>query len=85
MNNFCKNCLHEKIPFFLKERFNESIQHTFIECPIDDKKVVSCFVRTCLIDWEKFAEYCVEENMINSKEYEVLEKEGLYEQKRRGY
>lgn len=82
MNSYCKECIHRDIPSFLKEKFNKIIHDTFIECPTNDKKVASCFINTCIIDWEKFIEYCIKEEVLSDKEIKRLKKEGCYGRKR---
>lgn len=71
------------MPNFLKQNFNDLIQYTFIECPTEDEKVAGCFIKNCIIDWEKFIKYCVENKKVDIGQKKILIKEGLYEEDRR--
>lgn len=67
MNNFCKNCIHKNIPWFLKDKFNEYVQQTFIECPENDEKVAGCFIKMHKINWKEFSEFCIKEGILTNK------------------
>ncbi|HUS49824.1 MAG TPA: hypothetical protein VMZ91_06645 [Candidatus Paceibacterota bacterium] len=76
MNDFCKRCNHKHIPDLLKEKFNELIKKTFIECPTEDKKIVFCFINKIDIEWENFFKYILAEGLLQEDELSRLEKEG---------
>lgn len=64
MNKFCRTCPHRLISNEVKEKFNELIKETFLECPIDDENVAGCTIKFLDIDWDNFREYLKKKKIV---------------------
>lgn len=76
MNNFCKRCNHSSVPVLLKEKFNETVSLTFLECPTDDKLIVGCLIKKLEIDWIGFFKHLTKQGFLKDNELSKLKKEG---------
>ena len=69
MNKFCEDCLHNKYPKSLKDKFNKTAEKIFVEeCPLSDPKVVGCTTKRMAVDWFKFISFLKSKNMLTSEE-----------------
>ena len=75
MNNYCKICRHRDIPKILKEKYNEYVNLMFIECPMEDERIVGCLNSNFAIKWQEFYEWVYDKGLTKS-EKKLLEGEG---------
>ena len=74
MNSFCKDCVNAKVPSSLKEKFNDTykksnINKTFLECPINDPKVVGCLIKERQkINWNSFCVWLNDNKSLTAQE-----------------
>lgn len=83
MNYFCKDCQHREVPQSIKEKFNQEIKETFINCPLYDDKFVFCFIKNLNIDWVAFINFLLKQRNLSSKEIDAIKKEGDNERRKR--
>ena len=76
MNNFCKDCPQRRVPNILKEKYNQFVAKTFIECPFNDKQVVGCLIKDLNIKWEDFFKWIIQKEVLTDREKAILEREG---------
>jgi len=72
LNYFCETCAYKNIPWFMKEKFNKVVKPTFLECPLNDEKVIGCLIKNINIDWKKFVQYLLEHQAITQEEINKL-------------
>ena len=61
--DFCNDCPHKNVDDILKELFNEYVQKTFLECPVETENIIGCLIKQKPINWENFLDWCVKEGV----------------------
>lgn len=74
MNRFCIECSHRRVSKEIRLKFNEFVYPYFIDCPIDDERIVGCSVLFLNINWNSFIRYITKKKVLTEKQKkEVLE------------
>ena len=56
----------------MKQKFNDEVKLMFMECPLNDPKVVGCYMKGLVINWKSFSNWLKDNGQLEEVEAKII-------------